>query len=174
MTTLSELLCLKKTTISYLNPSYKQDLFPRKSTLILPSFAVIDFMSNEEANYNFISLVEKKQILIDEDRVVYKVMEGDYLGKIAREFNVKVFELKKWNNLRSTKLDIGDKLVIYVSKQPPRAKKSKNDEYVVQKGDTLWSIAQKFKGVSVWKIRSLNNLEGDYLKPGAKIILPTI
>jgi membrane-bound lytic murein transglycosylase D len=42
----------------------------------------------------------------------------------------------------------------------------------VQEGDTLWDIAQKHNGVSVWKIKSLNNLESDYLKPGTKLILP--
>ena len=47
------------------------------------------------------------------------------------------------------------------------------NEYVVQKGDTLWDIAQKYKGVSVWKIKALNNLESDNLKPGTKLILPT-
>ena len=80
------------------------------------------------------------------------------------------------NNLNTTNLDIVDKLVLFVkntieqtnSKQPL----AKN-EYVVQKGDTLWDIAQKHKGVSVWKIKSLNNLESDLLKPGTKIILPT-
>ncbi len=174
ISTLSEILCLKKSTIRYFNPAYKKDVFPKNSILILPVFAVLDFLYNEEANYHFIDLVEKKEILIDEERVVYIVREGDYLGRIAKEFGVKVFELKKWNNLRNTNLDIGEKLVVYVKKiQPSKSKKPKN-EYTVQKGDTLWGIAQKFKGISVWKIKSLNNLESDNLKPGVKIILPTI
>lgn len=174
ISTLSEILCLKKSTIRYFNPSYKKDVFPKNSILILPVFAVLDFLYNEEANYHFIDLVEKKEILIDEERVLYIVKEGDYLGRIAKEFGVKVFELKKWNNLRNTNLDIGDKLVVYIKKnQPSKSKKPKN-EYTVQKGDTLWGIAQKFKGISVWKIKSLNNLESDNLQPGVKIILPAI
>ena len=52
--------------------------------------------------------------------------------------------------------------------------KSEKNMYVIKKGDTLWGIAQKYEGLSVWKIRSLNNLEGDHLKPGTKIILPKI
>ena len=44
----------------------------------------------------------------------------------------------------------------------------------MQPGDTLWGIAKKYDGLSVWKIKSLNNLESDNLKPGTKIILPTI
>ena len=42
------------------------------------------------------------------------------------------------------------------------------NEYIIQKGDTLWDIAQKFDGLSVGKIKSLNNMENDNLKPGFK------
>ena len=48
------------------------------------------------------------------------------------------------------------------------------NEYIIKKGDTLWGIAQKYEGLSVWKIKSLNNLESDKLSPGTKIILPKI
>jgi len=174
--TLSELLCLDQEIIKYLNPSYKKDVFPKNAVLILPAFVVMDFLNNEEANYTFINLVDKKEILIDEERIIYKVRKGDYLGRIAEEYGVRVFELKQWNTLRSTALDIGDELVIYVKKNQKKTEQkinSKHNEYVIQKGDTLWDIAQKHKGVSVWKIKSLNNLESDNLKPGTKIILPT-
>lgn len=173
---LSELICVDKETINYLNPSYKNQIFPIKSTLILPTLSVEDFLNNEISNYNFIELVEKKEILIDEERIVHVIRSGDYLGKIAKEYNVRVFELKKWNNLRSTLLDIGDELIVYVKKDQNHieadSKISKN-EYIIQKGDTLWDIAQKHKGISIWKIKSLNNLENDNLKPGTKLILPS-
>ena len=48
-----------------------------------------------------------------------------------------------------------------------------NIKYVIQKGDTLWDIAQKHYGLSVWKIKALNNMENDNLKPGTTILLPT-
>ena len=175
--TISEILCLNKETIKYLNPSYKKDVFPLNSILILPSFAIDDFLNNEQANYLFIEAVDAKEILIDEERIVYTAIKGDYLGRIAKEFGVRVFELKHWNNLVDTDLDIGQKLVIYVKKPHPNNPKEFNitkNKYIVQPADTLWDIAQKYDGVSVWKIKSLNNLDGDNLKPGTKIILPNI
>ena len=172
---LVEILCVNKETIRHLNPSYKKDVFPKNSILTLPSFAVDDFLANTQANYWFIDAVDAKEILIDEERVVYRVRKGDYLGKIAKEYGVKIFELKEWNNLKSTDLDVGDKLVVYVKKNQDADKqggKIKKNEYIVKKGDTLWDIAQKYEGLSIWKIKSLNNMESDNLKPGTKIILP--
>ena len=173
---LSELICVNKETILYLNPAYKKDIFFNGSVVVLPEFAANDFRFNEETNYTFIEAVDNKEILIDEERIVYRVNKGDYLGRIAKDHNVHVFELKEWNNLKTTNLDIGDKLVIYVKnnqKIQKKLQKLTKNEYIVQKGDTLWGIAKKHDGLSVWKIKSLNNLESDNLKPGTKILLPS-
>jgi len=173
---LSEMICVNKETILYLNPAYKKDIFPNESVVVLPEFAANDFRFNEETNYTFIEAVDNKEILIDEERIVYRVNKGDYLGRIAKYHNVHVFELKEWNNLKTTNLDIGDKLVIYVKnnqKIQEKLQKLTKNEYIVQKGDTLWGIAKKHDGLSVWKIKSLNNLESDNLKPGTKILLPS-
>jgi membrane-bound lytic murein transglycosylase D len=173
--TIINMLCVNKETINYLNPSYKKDLFPLNSILVLPSFAVNDFFNNEAANYIFVDAVYSKQILIDEKRIVYTAVEGDYLGRIAKEFKVRVFELKVWNNLIDTELDIGDKLVIYINNNNlSNILDINTSNYVVQPGDTLWDIAQKYDGLSIWKIKSLNNMQGDNLHPGTKIILPKI
>jgi membrane-bound lytic murein transglycosylase D len=172
---LAEMLCLDDEIIQFLNPAYNKNLFPKSSVLVLPEFAITDFKNNEMSNYNFIDAVENKEILIDEERIVYRVHKGDYLGRIAESYGVHVFEIKEWNNLKSANLDIGDKLVIYVKKNQKNSEneqKLAKNEYIVQKGDTLWGIAKKHNGLSVWKIKSLNNLETDNLKPGTKILLP--
>jgi membrane-bound lytic murein transglycosylase D len=176
LSTLSELLCVNKETIKYLNPSYKKSFFPKGAILTLPINTVNDFKLNESTNYAFIDAVERKEILINEERIVYRVTDGDYLGRIAKEHNVHVFEIKEWNNLSSSKLDIGDRLVIYVKKETILVSEKKilgNNKYVIQKGDTLWDIAQKHNGLSIWKIKALNNMENDNLKPGTTILLPS-
>ena len=147
-----------------MNPSYKKEIYPKDAVLVFPKDAVNDFKLNEDANYIFIDAVDKKEILIDEERIIYRVHKGDYLGRIAEAHNVHIFEIKEWNNLQSSNLDVGDKLVIYVKKNQNKIKsvaKLGKNEYIIQKGDTLWGIAQKHNGLSVWKIKSLNNLESD-------------
>jgi len=41
--------------------------------------------------------------------------------------------------------------------------------HVVQKGDTLYSIAKRYEGVTVDEIKSMNNLNTNELKPGTKL-----
>ena len=48
---------------------------------------------------------------------------------------------------------------------------NKENIYIVQKGDTLFSIARKF-GVSVDVLRNLNNLESDNIKVGQELLIP--
>ena len=42
----------------------------------------------------------------------YKVKSGDNLGKIARRYHCSVSQLKAWNNLKSDRIAIGQKLKI--------------------------------------------------------------
>ena len=71
-----------------------------------------------------------------EEGSVYKVKSGDTLYKIALEYNTTVDELKKLNGLTSNVLTIGKLL-----KVPGSSLQTK--EYIVKKGDTLYSIASE-------------------------------
>ena len=44
--------------------------------------------------------------------VYYKVKSGDNLGKIARKYHCTVKQLKSWNNLRSDRISIGQRLKV--------------------------------------------------------------
>ena len=46
--------------------------------------------------------------------LVYKVRNGDTLGHIAVKHGVGVSQIKKWNSLKNDKLQIGQKLVLYI------------------------------------------------------------
>lgn len=49
------------------------------------------------------------------EAIYYRVRSGDYLGRIADRFGVKVSQIKTWNKLRNDNIDAGEQLVIYVS-----------------------------------------------------------
>ena len=172
---LSTVACVSIHEIKRLNPSYKNDMFPLYSNVNLPSDCVNDYLLNFESNKDFVTAVDNKEILIDEVRFLYIAEDGDYLGKIASKFKLKVFQIQKWNRLKSSKLKIGDKLVLYVSTSvldDINRIEASELEYIVRKGDTLWEISQIYDGVSVSKIKQLNKLKSNNLKPGSRILIP--
>ena len=172
---LSTVTCVPINEINRLNPSYKNDMFPLYSKVRLPLECVNDYLLNFDSNKDYVTAVDNKEILIDEVRLMYTAEDGDYLGKIASKFKLKVFQIQKWNRLKSSKLKIGDKLVLYVSTSvldDINRIEASELEYIVRKGDTLWEISQMYDGVSVSKIKQLNKLKSNNLKPGSRILIP--
>ena len=119
--------------------------------------------------------------------VTYTVQSGDVLGKIADRNNVKVNQIKQWNNLRSDRIDIGQKLVLYVPKNttttlPPETVDNKIETkptkpnpgkgapqiYTVKPGESLWLIAKKFPGVSAENIMEWNGCT-EKISPGMEL-----
>ncbi len=103
------------------------------------------------------------------NRVVYKVRRGDTLGKIAQKYGTSVSNVKRWNNLRGSKIKVGQRLTIYSSgasgtSQPERI------VYKVRRGDALSTIAQKY-GVSVSSIKRWNNLRSSKIKVGQRLTI---
>ncbi len=47
--------------------------------------------------------------------ITYTVKSGDILGRIAQNFNVRVSDIKKWNNLTNSRLNINQKLRIHTT-----------------------------------------------------------
>ena len=97
----------------------------------------------------------------------YIVKKGDSLYSIANKYNTSIEDIKKQNNLTSNILQIGQKLTI------PTTIKPDYTVYTVQKGDSLWSIANKY-GISINDIIQENNLGTTMLNIGQQILIPTI
>lgn len=96
----------------------------------------------------------------------YTVKSGDTLWKIASQNNLSVDELKRLNNLTSNLLQVGQ--VLKLDQEPSDS----TNIYIVKSGDTLYSIANRYK-TTVDEIKRLNNLKTNTLSIGQKISLPT-
>jgi membrane-bound lytic murein transglycosylase D len=121
-------------------------------------------------------------------KIIYKVKSGDVLGTIANRHQVKVADLRVWNKLSGNIIRVGQPLTIWLANDyktansvvPSSTNKAENKNtekvdklamnkertYHVQPGDTLWDISRKFNDLSVEKLKKLNNLEGNSIKPG--------
>lgn len=85
----------------------------------------------------------------------YAVKKGDTLTSISKKYNTTVSALKKWNNLKSDQLKIGQILKV----------KAPDVKYTVQKGDTLYKVSKKYN-ISVVQLKKVNNLTSDTLRIG--------
>ena len=182
---LKDILDVDMEVLRELNPTYKRDLISvpknKKALLTLPIDKLSLFIANQDTIYSLSSSFQKQYVSIDEP-IVHQVKQGEFLGKIAKKYNSSVSQIMKWNNLSSTNLKIGQKLVVYVdpTSAPKNTKPSVSvsikdtTTYTIKKGDTLWKIAQQLEGVSSSDLEKLNNISAKDLKPGLVIKLPKV
>lgn len=193
-----------------LNPQYRHEIIPgneREYILRIPYTYTNAFIEYEDSLYNHKSAeyfnpatIKKIKDGGDGERIVYRVKSGDYLGKIASRHRCTVAQIKRWNNLKSNNIRVGQKLVIYrggtassstsstssnasssasasgsaqQGKATPSASQSGDyTTYVVKSGDSFYSIAKHFPGVSAQNIMDFNGLSSSKIKPGMTIKIP--
>ena len=108
--------------------------------------------------------IPTKEIYEGEENV-YIVKKGDTLYSIAAANNTTVDELKKTNNLTSNILSTGQLLKIPSALLP-------ESTYIVKKGDSLYSIANKYN-TTVDELKRINNLTSNILSIGQVLKLPS-
>ncbi|NPA68224.1 MAG: transglycosylase SLT domain-containing protein [Chlorobi bacterium] len=210
----AEYLNIDYEKLSALNPQYKRDIIPgnyKPYPLRLPIDKVSDFINYEDKIYQYkdsIYLGEQicftKPAKSDRPYISYKytppstkgrkklyytVKPGDTYSNIAEWYDCSVNDLKYWNGTRSTRLQIGQKIAVWVpekkysryakiNKMSPEEKqktntsathktnivkpdKSKYVVYKIKSGENLWSIAKKFNGVSAYDIQKINGFSDE-------------
>jgi len=179
--------------LQFLNPSYKLDIIPfikdENYTLRLPREHIGAFVSNEDSIYAFAKAEFDKrekplpQFYNTNSRIRYRVRSGDYLGKIARKYGVRVSQIKRWNGLRNNNLRVGQRLTVYPRKPAFSSNNSASTKkssvtnqgsrktYQVKSGDSLWSIAQKLPGVSIQNLKDWNKITNTNLKVGMVLVV---
>lgn len=115
----------------------------------------------------------------------YVVQKGDNLGNIAKKFGITLTDLKQWNNLSDNNIVLGHNLIVgkedlesntkqlsistFKKKGNVAVAPKQESSYFVQKGDSLYSIAKKYPGVTVSDIKKWNDISGEEIKPGMKL-----
>jgi len=190
--TLATQLNLCEDDLKRLNPSLKRGVVPvdtkgyaikipadTKEAVVLSRINILDSASKvgkKEIDY----LARNMQgSTYGRQKVTYKVRSGDVLGKIAEHYKVRVSDIKTWNKIYGTTIRVGQNLTIWqkpgliVKNTTPVFKKLPDGTktYIVQPGDTLWDISRKFQGLSIEKLKSLNELESNKIKAGQTLIV---
>lgn len=187
-----------------LNPQYRHNIIPgneKEYILRMPYNYTNAFIDCEDSVYRHKTDVYFNPVTIkkikegDGERIVYRVQSGDYLGKIASKYKVTVNQIKRWNNLKSNDIRVGQRLTIYRGGSGPSASTSSSSSsstssaakpagnsaanatghstYTVKSGDSFYSIAKNYPGVSAQNIIDYNGLTSSSLKPGLVLKIPT-
>lgn len=97
----------------------------------------------------------------------YTIKPGDTLTKIANKFNTKPEVLMEINNIYyGEDLRTGMDIIV------PKEKEQYFNYYTIEKGDSLYKIAQKYN-INPTLLASLNGLNmDDYIYPNQEILIP--
>jgi len=189
---MNEMLGIPMDQIKQLNPLYKKGIIPYKEDerffVTLPKAYVGDFINNEQELYAYTTIkgTDKQKLQAEikkaQERTFHVVRSGENLGLIARRYHVYVSQIKAWNNMRSSTIYPGQRLVVYPSARynpsvaPAKSTSTANKStaptgtHTVRSGESLGLIASKY-GCSVSDIKSWNNLSKNTIHPGQKLLV---
>jgi len=121
-------------------------------------------------------------VQVEVKNIEYVVKKGDFLGIIAKKNNVDLAMIKEWNNLSDNNIHVGQKLIIGkvdasddaianndTKSDRVTSKAKQAQHYLVRKGDSLFSIAKKYPGVTISDIKKWNGINSENIKPGMKL-----
>lgn len=106
--------------------------------------------------------------------VTHKVVKGEGIYSIAKRYGITTKQLMMENGLKSSQLNIGQILSINTSDQKPSSTETKSTNktktYIVKRGDTLHSIAEKFD-VAVVDLKRWNKISNNRIQPGSRLTI---
>lgn len=218
---IAEILTISEDELQFLNPSIKAGIIPYTQNgfpLNLPVsyFALFEARKDEIMEDSSQMVVAVEPVAMVSRTVYHKVKKNETISKVAAKYNVSTASIKKWNHLRSSTLQYGQKLKIVIAAPAPAVsstyeqafankviEKPKVDTvnatiaadtdeadstidstkttvvapsadnsiklnkdcnciyHVVQPGDTLWNIAQRYQGLSIDKLKADNKVLGN-------------
>jgi len=106
------------------------------------------------------------------EAVTHQIQPGETIIAISALYDVSVDDIKRWNNLRSSKIIAGKSLVVYPNGHNKTVSKSNvntsSNDFIyhkVKKGETLSNIAETYK-ISISSIQQWNNITGNKIIAG--------
>lgn len=177
----SEVLNIDIEQLRDLNPQYRTDIIPAKTktySLKLPAEAATRFIDNQENIFTYKDSIffNPKLAVVSPPRnqrnrsynpptsknktaIYYRVKSGDNLGFISSWYNVRISDLRYWNNIRGNMIRVGQKLVIYVPTSKAANYSSVDNKSFAQKqraigGSVKTNSTKATKTVSAKKLKS--------------------
>lgn len=192
-----------------LNPQYLKDIVPgveRPYILRLPFEYSGDFAAHEKEIYAYKDSVYFSPLILNtaakatDSQITHRVRSGETLSNIAYRYGVRIADIKYWNGLRSDRININQRLIIYTDKTAAPKQSTASTKtttasstkttttspsssssapagttlvnHKVRPGETLGGIAEKYH-VTAANIRSWNNMRGSTIYAGKSLKIYT-
>ena len=171
-----------------LNPQYRRNRIPGHSkpySLTLPSQQVYAYIEMQDSILAYDAAKYAKRSVVEPAGLTatryHRIRNGETLSTIARRYGVSVNSLKRWNGLKSSRIRAGQRLIVGMAAGGSSSKsktaaasstsKSKGSYHIVKKGETLWTISQKY-GITTAQLKAVNNLRSSKINIGQRLRIP--
>jgi len=197
--TFSDLTGICPEDLERINPTLRRRAIPENAknfSFHVPAFIKPDFLKNRDYILDSAKNTGKEELqylarntigsTFGRDKIIHTVHSGEVLGLIAEKYKVRISDIKSWNNLSTDLIRVNQRLTIWVNNQyythqnnrnlvnnqPQFPQPTPNSKiHMVQPGDSLWKISRQYEGLTIEKIKELNNLKSNKIKPGQKLIV---
>ena len=154
-----------------MNPSLRRVMTPpRKFDLKIPARSLEGFQAKLDA------LPESERVAV----AMHTVARGESLNSIARKFRVNAEAIRLANRLPNRRVTVGASLVIPLgsaaddpslyAEEGRATRRGGTRVYKVRRADTLASVARR-TGIPVDRLREINHLASNDLRPGQRLVL---
>lgn len=192
---ISQITGITVEAIRFMNPSFNQSYIPANSKgyiVSLPLTAMTKFQAEvrtKPVTFGTPALLsyEEKTIYSTpnitttiDNRTMYQVQPDDNLAKIAKRYNCTAKDIRDWNNLKGSVLQVGQQLIVsknektpdYTSSPTSTRAETKDVLYIVKQGESLENIAADHQ-IEVNAILKANSMATDQkVQPGMQLVIP--
>lgn len=173
----AQIMGVSEASLRELNPELRHGILPEgRYDLRIPEGQSEAFLANLDR------IPESSLPLPQPAYVQHRVRNGESLSSIARRYGTTVGRIMRANNLRSShyivtgkrlRIPTGKAVIAHTPVTAPRiaAAPKHSAIHVVQGGDSLWNIAQRYD-TTVGDIQELNGLSGIRLQKGQSLRIP--
>ena len=122
--------------------------------------------------------VDSRSTELTSESITHQIQPGETIIGISESYGVSIDDIKRWNNLSSSKIIAGKTLILYTnggndntSNNMVAETKSNATTHKVKRGETISGIAEKYH-VSIASLKKLNDMTDNKIIIGEELQIP--